>query len=169
MLVIKVWLQHGDTLTAVLLSLLWCAVLLDTHVVFPTQCNFPQDKNLHDGMPPHFDRNVAEYLNWCYGNCWTDMGGLHAWLPHFPDLTPLDLCCQDTRRNWCISRHCRYETNACVASCMVPISWKHMDTTQIALKWTCLCVMNEGGCFKQQAFSVHNLCHSVQFTLRMAV
>ena len=85
--------RHSYSSVAKDSTLLWYyTVLLDINIIFPvTQRNFPQDQNLHDGVPPHFDQTVTEYLYQCYGNCWIDVGGLHACLPHFPDLTPLDL------------------------------------------------------------------------------
>lgn len=43
-----------------------------------------------DGAPPHFGRNVRQYLNNNYGNHWIGRAGPIAWPPRSPDLTPLD-------------------------------------------------------------------------------
>jgi hypothetical protein len=42
----------------------------------------------HDGTSPHSGLQVMQYLNQCYH--WIHLGGMHAWPPHSPDLTPLD-------------------------------------------------------------------------------
>ena len=44
----------------------------------------------HDGAPPHYTRNVREYLNESFPNCWLGRGGPIAWPPRSPDLIPLD-------------------------------------------------------------------------------
>jgi hypothetical protein len=44
----------------------------------------------HDGAPPHFSRQVREYLHELFPNRWFGRGGPVAWPPRSPDLTPLD-------------------------------------------------------------------------------
>lgn len=43
-----------------------------------------------DGAPPHYGRQVREYLTERFGNQWIGCGGPVAWPPRSPDLTPLD-------------------------------------------------------------------------------
>jgi len=44
----------------------------------------------HEGAPPHYTRNVREYLNKSSPNHWLGHGGPIAWPPRSPDLTSLD-------------------------------------------------------------------------------
>ena len=89
--VVAIW-RHSYSSVAKDSTLLWYyTVLLDIHIIYPvTQWNFPQDQNLHDGVPPHFGQSVTEYVYQCSENSGTAVEGLHVWLPHFPDLTPLE-------------------------------------------------------------------------------
>lgn len=48
-------------------------------------CYFQQD-----GAPPHFSRNVKNYLNERFPNKWIGRGGPVEWAPRSPDLTVLD-------------------------------------------------------------------------------
>lgn len=43
-----------------------------------------------DGAPPHYSRNVKEYLNTLFPERWIGRGGPHQWPARSPDLTPLD-------------------------------------------------------------------------------
>lgn len=43
-----------------------------------------------DGAPPHFSRQVRDYLNDSFGNQWIGRGGPVAWPARSPDLTKLD-------------------------------------------------------------------------------
>lgn len=43
-----------------------------------------------DGAPPHYGRQVREYLTERFGDHWIGRGGPVAWPPRSPDLTPLD-------------------------------------------------------------------------------
>lgn len=43
-----------------------------------------------DGAPPHYGRQVREYLSDRFGTHWIGRGGPVAWPPRSPDLTPLD-------------------------------------------------------------------------------
>ena len=40
--------------------------------------------------PPHYTRQVREYLNESFLNRWLGRGGPVAWPPRSPDITPLD-------------------------------------------------------------------------------
>jgi len=44
----------------------------------------------HDGAPPHYTRNVRNYLNESFPNRWLGRDGPVAWPPWSPDLTPVD-------------------------------------------------------------------------------
>ena len=44
----------------------------------------------HDGSPPHYTRNVSDYLNESFPNRWLGRGGPVSWPPRSPDITPLD-------------------------------------------------------------------------------
>lgn len=43
-----------------------------------------------DGAPPHYGRNVRQWLNEMYPNRWIGRGGSIAWPARSPDITPLD-------------------------------------------------------------------------------
>ncbi len=43
-----------------------------------------------DGAPPHYGRNVRQWLNEMYPNRWIGRGGPIAWPARSPDITPLD-------------------------------------------------------------------------------
>lgn len=43
-----------------------------------------------DGAPPHFTRNVQQWLNINFPHRWIGRGGPVPWPPRSPDLTPLD-------------------------------------------------------------------------------
>lgn len=43
-----------------------------------------------DGAPPHFGRNVREFLNNTFPNRWIGRGGTIEWPPRSPDLSPND-------------------------------------------------------------------------------
>lgn len=43
-----------------------------------------------DGAPPHYHRDVREYLTQEFGECWIGRGGPVPWPARSPDLTPLD-------------------------------------------------------------------------------
>lgn len=43
-----------------------------------------------DGAPPHYARDVRDFLNGEYGNRWIGRGGPVAWPARSPDLTPCD-------------------------------------------------------------------------------
>lgn len=45
-----------------------------------------------DGAPAHYVRPVTQYLNETYPGRWIGRGGVIAWPPRSPDLTPLDYC-----------------------------------------------------------------------------
>nr|CAH7762191.1 unnamed protein product [Callosobruchus chinensis] len=45
---------------------------------------------MHDGAPPHFRREVRDYLNVTFPNRWIGRNGPVAWPPRSPDLTPCD-------------------------------------------------------------------------------
>lgn len=47
---------------------------------------------LQDGAPPHYARNVREYLNRVFNGRWVGRGGFVPWPPRSPDLNPLDFC-----------------------------------------------------------------------------
>lgn len=44
----------------------------------------------HDGAPPHYGRNVREYLDNVFPNKWIGRRGAIEWPARSPDLTPLD-------------------------------------------------------------------------------
>ena len=44
-----------------------------------------------DGAPPHYYREVREFLNEYYPQKWIGRGGFLQWPPRSCDLTPLDL------------------------------------------------------------------------------
>lgn len=44
----------------------------------------------HDGAPPHYHRDVRNYLNNWKTNRWIGRGGKIAWPPRSPDLSPID-------------------------------------------------------------------------------
>ena len=44
----------------------------------------------HDGAPPHYTRDVRDYLNESFPNRWLGRGGSVAWPPRSPDITLLD-------------------------------------------------------------------------------
>ena len=58
----------------------------------------------HDGAPPHYTRQVKQYLNESFLNCWLGRGGPVAWPVRSPDLTPLDY------NLWCHMKTLVYET-----------------------------------------------------------
>ena len=43
-----------------------------------------------DGAPPHWDRNVQQFLNDKFPGHWIGHGGPTPWPPCSPDITPLD-------------------------------------------------------------------------------
>ena len=43
-----------------------------------------------DGAPPHWGLHVREFLNETFPDRWTGRDGPIPWLPHLPDITPLD-------------------------------------------------------------------------------
>ena len=43
-----------------------------------------------DGAPPHWSRNVRDYLNETFPNRWIGRDGPIPWPPRSPDITPLD-------------------------------------------------------------------------------
>ena len=43
-----------------------------------------------DGAPPHYGRQVREYMTERFGDHWIGRRGPVAWPPRSPDLTPLD-------------------------------------------------------------------------------
>ncbi|KAJ8950802.1 hypothetical protein NQ318_012664 [Aromia moschata] len=45
---------------------------------------------LHDGAPPHFARQVRDFLNVEYPNRWIGRNGPIHWPARSPDLTPCD-------------------------------------------------------------------------------
>lgn len=45
---------------------------------------------MHDGAPPHFSREVRNFLNDAFPNRWIGRGGPLPWPPRSPDLNPLD-------------------------------------------------------------------------------
>ena len=46
----------------------------------------------HDGAPPHFSREVRNFLNCRFPGRWIGCGGPHNWPARSPDLSPLDYC-----------------------------------------------------------------------------
>lgn len=52
--------------------------------------NFERTWFQQDGAPPHFGRNVRNYLNTIFANRWIGRRGTIEWPPRSPDLTPLD-------------------------------------------------------------------------------
>ena len=44
----------------------------------------------HDGAPPHFSRDVINFLNYPFPGRWIGSGGPHNWPARSPDLSPLD-------------------------------------------------------------------------------
>lgn len=71
---------------------------LQTFLIPELQRIFPDDDgNLdqrvffqQDGAPPHFARNVREFLNVTFPNRWIGRRGFIEWPPRSPDITPLD-------------------------------------------------------------------------------
>lgn len=45
---------------------------------------------LKDDVPPHFRRDVPEFLNNTFSARWVGFSGPVAWPPRSPDLNPLD-------------------------------------------------------------------------------
>lgn len=45
---------------------------------------------MHDGAPPHFSRNVRNYLNNTFRDKWIGRSGPVSWPARSPDLTPMD-------------------------------------------------------------------------------
>jgi hypothetical protein len=43
-----------------------------------------------DGAPPHYSRDVRDYLNLQFPNRWIGRNGPISWPPRSPDLTPMD-------------------------------------------------------------------------------
>ena len=43
-----------------------------------------------DVAPPHYLTDLREFLNTHFQSRWIGQGGLTAWSPRSPDLTPLD-------------------------------------------------------------------------------
>lgn len=52
-----------------------------------------------DGAPPHFGRNVRNWLHENYPERWIGRGGPVEWPPRSPDLTPLDFYVWGTMKN----------------------------------------------------------------------
>jgi len=46
----------------------------------------------HDGAPPHFSREVRNFLNYRFPGRWIERGGPHSWPARSPDLSLLDYC-----------------------------------------------------------------------------
>jgi len=46
----------------------------------------------HDGAPPHFSREVRNFLNCHFPGQWIGCGSPHNWPAGSPDLSPLDYC-----------------------------------------------------------------------------
>jgi len=46
----------------------------------------------HEGAPPHFSREVRNFLNCRFPERWIRCGSLHNWPARSPDLSPLDYC-----------------------------------------------------------------------------
>ena len=46
----------------------------------------------HDGVPPHFSREVRNFLNYRFPGRWIGCGGPHNWPARFPYLSPLHWC-----------------------------------------------------------------------------
>jgi len=46
----------------------------------------------HDGTPPHFSREVRNFLNYRFPERWIGNGGPHKWPARSPDFSPLDYC-----------------------------------------------------------------------------
>ena len=46
----------------------------------------------HDGAPPHFSREVRNFLNYHFPERLIGRGGPHNWPTRSPDLSPLDYC-----------------------------------------------------------------------------
>ena len=46
----------------------------------------------HDEAPPHFSREVRNFLNYRFPGRWIGRGGPHNWPARSPDLSPLDYC-----------------------------------------------------------------------------
>jgi len=44
----------------------------------------------HDGAPPHFSREVRNFLNYRFPGRWIGRSGPHNWPASSPDLSPLD-------------------------------------------------------------------------------
>ncbi|KAG5892168.1 hypothetical protein JTB14_026406 [Gonioctena quinquepunctata] len=65
--------------------------------IFPN-ANNPNSPNesiwlQQDGAPPHYARDVREFLNNCFPRRWIGRRGPIEWPPRSPDLTPLDFSC----------------------------------------------------------------------------
>ncbi|GFU31632.1 uncharacterized protein TNCV_3282891 [Trichonephila clavipes] len=56
-----------------------------------------------DGAPSHYARHVHEHLDRTFPNRWIGPGGLVAWPPRFPDLSPLE--CYEAPR---VRHACRF-------------------------------------------------------------
>jgi hypothetical protein len=46
----------------------------------------------HDNTPPHFSRQVHNWMNNRFPNAWVGHGFLIVWIPRSPDLNLLFLC-----------------------------------------------------------------------------
>jgi len=46
----------------------------------------------HDGAPPHFSREVRNFLIYLFPGRWIGRGGPHNWPARSPDLSPMDYC-----------------------------------------------------------------------------
>ena len=46
----------------------------------------------HDGAPPHFSREIRNFLNYRFPGRWIGRGGPRNWPARSPDLSPLDYC-----------------------------------------------------------------------------
>ena len=46
----------------------------------------------HDRAPPHFSREVGNFLNYRFPGRWNERGGPHNWPARSPDLSPLAYC-----------------------------------------------------------------------------
>jgi hypothetical protein len=45
----------------------------------------------HDGAPARYGEDIGQWLNATYTGRWIGRGGLIAWPPRSPDLTPIDI------------------------------------------------------------------------------
>jgi hypothetical protein len=58
-----------------------------------------------DGAPPHFHKEVTDFLNRNFSENWIDRAERIIWPPRSPDLTPLDFSFGGTSRMLCTCHH----------------------------------------------------------------